>query len=89
MRAIYFPINLFQRIILIFQWLVPAAACRIERVSSRRIFGGRSYPPSSTGKTLIVSTTSGNIVVPETDGALTLGINAYIKNPKYKAPPKV
>lgn len=38
---------------------------------------------SSTGKTIIVATTGGNVPVPDAAG-VSIGINCYVKNPEYK-----
>lgn len=45
-------------------------------------------PSKKTGKTLIVATTNGNKpTTAEVNGSvLTVGINAYIKNPDYQKP---
>ena len=43
----------------------------------------KRHGPSSTGKTLIVATTSGNTPVPEHKD-IKIGLNAFIKNPDYK-----
>lgn len=37
-----------------------------------------TYPNSASGKTRLVGTTGGNVVVSGTDGALKVGVNAYI-----------
>lgn len=37
-----------------------------------------TFAPSASGKTRIVGTTGGNIIVPGTDGLLKVGVNAYI-----------
>lgn len=36
------------------------------------------YPASKSGKTRLVGTTGGNVVVSGTDGNLKVGVNAYI-----------
>lgn len=43
--------------------------------------------PSSSGKTLLVATTEGNIDVPGLDGG-KIGFNIYVPNPDYKPEPK-
>jgi len=38
---------------------------------------------SSTTKSINVGTTNGNSKIPHKDNILNLGINCYVKNPKY------
>jgi hypothetical protein len=42
----------------------------------------KRYGPSSSGKTIIVATTAGNMSVPG-HKSIKLGLNAYEKNPDY------
>lgn len=43
--------------------------------------------PSSSGKTIIVATTSGNMAIPGAKD-IKIGLNAYVKNPDYVAEEK-
>jgi len=43
----------------------------------------KRFGPSSSGKTISIATTSGNIPVPD-NRDIKIGINAYVKNPDYK-----
>jgi predicted membrane protein len=43
----------------------------------------KRFGPSSSGKTISIATTSGNISVPEHKD-IKIGVNAYVKNSDYK-----
>lgn len=46
----------------------------------------KTFGPSSSGKTLLVGTTEGNVDVPGLENG-KIGINVYVPNPEYAAKP--